>query len=326
MHSNFQPLMKLILFALLAEYSLALRDAPNTFLRVPSNINLEKVLDGRNLTAVVVDAKAVSNGTIQVVFEANISSTSGLILTKHETALPSPVPVPKKDKTSIQIVYAAEEPQSVHLLKEALVPLFTRPDILNVTSLELIPFGLANEIRVDSLSAGFLYWHPELKKGNITHVYRCPNGERECEASLIHGCGVSAAHNDPSVFAPFITCMASVAPDTAPEDASFSCSNSTSFMESLRACALGPIGVELQHQLASKASSTKRLPTVYINEQAHPLNVTDTIKSDLAKLVCDGLFADGNMDRDACVGRQEKPIVAPFQSLLTSPSSKVAKA
>ena len=181
-------------------------------------------------------------------------------------------------------------------------------------------------MKVNSLSTGFLYWHPELQRGNITNVYRCPNGEGECESSLIHGCAMEAADQDPRVYLPFISCMAASTPGTSPEDSSFACSNSTNYMETLRSCALGPHGVKIQHQLAGEASGINSVPSIFINGVFHPLNISDTVKTDVLKLVCDAIFAEGRMDRDTCEGRvTDKRIVAPFESLLTPPTASAGK-
>jgi hypothetical protein len=293
---------------------------PTVALRAGSApIALEKVLDGKNLTAVVVGAKTVSNDTIQVVFEANITSPQ---------VPATPVAVQQKpvesNRTTVQIVYSAHEPGSLALLRDALVLLFTRGEILNVSKLELVPFGKAIEVKIDSLSTGFRYWHPELEKANISAVYRCPNGEGECESNLIHACAIKVSGNDPKVYLPFIACMSATKPGTAPEDASFSCSNSTMFMESLRTCALGPDGLSLQHDLAAVGSAVASLPTVSINGKSHPFNVSAaSVKTDFTKFVCDALFAEGRMDRDRCEGKADTPIVAPFQSIL--PSQATAK-
>lgn len=226
------------------------------------------------------------------------------------------------NKTSIRIVYAASDPQSIGLLRDGIQGLFTRPSVLNVTTLQLVPYGKAMEMKVNTLSEGFLYWHPELAKGNITNVYRCPNGEGECETSLIHACAIHAANNDPTVYVPFIGCMAGS--ELAPEDSSFACSNSTVFMESLRTCALGAQGIDLQHDLATQASGVSTIPAIFINHAIHPFNVTTaSVSKDFVKLVCDALFAEGRLDRDQCEGttKQEKAIVLPFESLLTQPTA-----
>ena len=301
----------LVLIAIVG-FAAGLSDSSSTFLRSGAPLTLDQVLDGKNLTAVVVNAKTVSNNTIQVLFEANITSQSAAI----------PPARSPTNKTSIRIVYSAEDPISRRLLKDGLVPLFTRPDVLNVSNLELVPFGKAVEMKVESLSTGFLYWHPELNRGNITNVYRCPNGESECETSLIHGCAIEAANHDPRTYLPFIACMVGAKPGTSPEDSSFACSNSTNFMETLRTCALGSKGVTIQHELASSASSAKTVPSIYLNGVLHPLNISENVESDMLKLVCDAVFAEGRMDRDTCEGKQtDRKIVAPFESLLNSPPS-----
>jgi hypothetical protein len=297
--------MKTIFAGLLLVVTLVegLREPP-VALRATSPINLEKVLDGKNLTAVVVGAKEVATNTIQVVLEANITSP---IQTVTENSV--------ENKTSVRVVYSAHDPRSIKLIRDGLLPLFKRPDIANVTSLQLVPFGKAVEVKVDDLSTGFLYWHPELKKANITAVYRCPNGEGECESSLIHACAISVSGDVPTVYLPFIACMSGAKPGTAPEDSSFSCSNSTSFMESIRTCALGPEGVKLQHQFATTASQTSDIPSVSINGKTY--NVSEVPSAtEISRIVCDTLFAEGLMDRDACQGKSEDPIVAPFQSIL----------
>ena len=274
----------------------AVRDAP-TGLRATASLSVDTNTSNHNVTGPMVNTTATP-----VVIASNES-----------------VPI-SNNKTSIQIVYSAADPDSMRLLRDGLMPLFTRPDILNVSSLELVPYGKATEIKVNSLSAGFVYWHPELLRGNITNVYRCPNGEGECESSLIHGCAVHAARNDPTAYVPFVACMAAASPGTAPEDSSFACSNSTIFMETLRSCALGPEGITLQHTLAAKAATTRSVPSIYINGQNRPFNVTASVTVDFTRAVCDAIFADGRMDRDACEGKADKPIVAPFESLLTQPT------
>jgi hypothetical protein len=303
----------IFMYALLSVFvicALGLRDPGANLLR--SGINLENVLDGKNLTAVILGATAVNNQTIQVVFEANITS--------------APPSLETKQKTIIEIFYAAENSKSLNLFsKGGLSRLFVRPDILNVSSLTLIPYSGATEINVNTLSAGFLFWHPELLHGNITHVYRCPNGESECESSLIHACAIKVAKNDPKIYVPFVTCMMSSSAGTSPEDASFSCSNSTSFMEDLRACALGQDGVFLQHELASRGSTMLQVPTIRVNGIIHPFNVTESVAQDFTKLICDAIFADGRLDRDACEGVEAKSIVVPFQSLVTQPVQSVSK-
>jgi hypothetical protein len=344
-------MMKLIRYSVLAaavsslsEISAGSKSAKT--LRKQPSISLDKVLDGKNVTAIVVDAKALSNNTIQLVFEANISRAAGSIQpsldppesnttseatsvslstsTNLTTSKPTVV-APALNKTRISIIYGAEDPESVALIGSLeFRKFFTRADILNHTELEMVPYGNASEINVNTLSEGFLYWHPELRRGNITHVYRCPNGESECEASLIHGCAIQVSGNDPRVYVPFIGCMANSTRGTAPEDSSFSCSNSTSFMESLKECALGPIGIENQHYLAAKASLAKTIPSIYINREYHPFNVTSNIQK-FDNFICDALFAQAQMDRDTCEGKDDKQFVAPFESLLTSPSSNTNK-
>lgn len=296
----------------------ALRDPPAS-LRTPGvPIALERVLDGKNLTAVVIGAKTVSNNTIQVTLEANISSSSlqALGVTQKKA----------DNRTAVRIVYAAQDATSLSLLQNGIYPLFTRPEILNVTSIELVPFGKASMIDVDSLSTGFLYWHPELQKANITAVYRCPNGEGECESSLIHACAIKAADKDPGLYIPFISCMARVKVGTAPEDASFVCSNSTSFMEQIRVCALGPEGVKLQKKLASEAAQVSTIPSISIDGRNHPMNASElSISGEFTRLVCDALFAAGKLDRDTCEGKTESAqIIVPFQSIL--PSNPTPKA
>jgi len=308
--------MIIVLLLAVSAIVAGMSDSNPTFLRSGAPITLDQVLDGKNLTAVVVDAKTIANNTIQVMFEANISAQGARVISSE----------PSSNKTLFRVVYSAEDPKSVMLLKNGLTPLFTRPEVLNVSNLELIPFGKAIEMKVNSLSTGFLYWHPELQRGNITNVYRCPNGEGECESSLIHGCAMEAADQDPRVYLPFISCMAASAPGTSPEDSSFACSNSTNYMETLRSCALGPHGVKIQHQLAGEASGINSVPSIFINGVFHPLNISDTVKTDMLKLVCDAIFAEGRMDRDTCEGRvTDKRIVAPFESLLTPPTASVGK-
>jgi hypothetical protein len=271
------------------------------------NLDIEKVLDGRNLTAVVVGAKEVARNTIQVVLEANITSPTQRI--KDEE------PQLSVNKTVVRVVYSAQDPRSIKLIKDGLMPFFKRPEVINVTSLELVPFGQAVEVKVDDLSTGFLYWHPELKRANISAVYRCHNGESECESSLIHACAISVSDNDPRIYLPFISCMSDAKPGTAPEDASFGCSNSTSFMAKLRGCALGPEGIRLQHQCAGIASQSSQVPSLTISGQIH--NVSEAPTSlEVSKIICDNLFADGRMDRDACQGKAESGLVVPFQSIL----------
>ena len=289
--------------ALLALTASALREP--AALRAGAPLNIEGVLDGKNLTAVVVDSKNLSNDTIQVVFEANFTR------------------VPIEDKTKVRIVYSAEDGESKSLIRDAVASLFTRDALLKKTSLELIPYGGATEIQVASLSTGFLYWHPELQNGNISHVYRCPNGESECESSLIHACAMEVAEHNPLTFLPFIGCMMAAKTGTSPEDASFNCATSTSFMEKLRACALGPQGVSLQHRLATTAAQIKPIPAIYIDGQLRALNVSSTVGADLQKIVCDTLFAQGRLDRDTCEGKGPTAVVAPFESLLTQPGKSV---
>lgn len=299
--------------ALSSAIVLALRE-PTVALRAASApIVLEKVLDGKNLTAVVVGAKTFANNTIQVVLEANISGPGENL---DERKAPANL---VSNHTTVQIIYSAQESASVALLRDALSPLFTRGDILNVTSLMLVPFGRATEVKIDTLSTGFRYWHPELEKSNITAVYRCPNGESECESNLIHGCAIKASGHDPKIYVPFIACMSAAKAGTAPEDASFGCSNSTSFMEDVRTCALGPEGLALQHDLAAIGAQVPSVPSISVNGKTHPFNVSSaSVKTDFARFVCDALFADGRMDRDTCEGKTDAPIIAPFQSMLPS--------
>jgi hypothetical protein len=287
-----------------------LREVPQG-LRANNVVKLDDVLETKNLTAVVVAAKTVSNDTIQVTLEANISAA-----TPQLGAAP---PV------NVRVVYAAHDALSQSLLAEGVTPLFTRSDILNVTTLSLIPFGMVSVLDVNSLSAGFLYWHPELKKANISAVYRCPNGEGECESSLIHACAIEAAQNDPRIYLPFVSCMSKVKAGTSPEDASFGCSNSTAFMASLRECALGPMGVRLQGSMAKDALSTHRTPAVAIGDAWHFFNTTQTaVGTELKNLVCDALFAEGKLDRDKCEDRTgDKSLTAPFQSIIPSGTPQV---
>ena len=303
----------------LAISTLALREPAASLRTQGTPITLEKVLDGKNLTAFVVGTKTVSNNTIQVTLEANISSSTLQALDTPQTKT--------DNRTAIRIVYAAQDSTSLGLLQNGIYPLFTRPEILNVTSIELVPFGKASVIDVDSLSTGFLYWHPELKKANITAVYRCPNGEGECESSLIHACAIKAADQNPGLYIPFISCMARVKAGTAPEDASFACSNSTSFMEQIRVCALGPEGVNLQKVLASQAAQVSTIPSISIDGRNHPFNASDaSVKNEFTKLVCDALFAAGKLDRDTCEGKPDSAqIIVPFQSILPSnPTGRAA--
>ena len=255
--------------------------------------------------------------------EAPTTTRNPSAVTTAPTTAPTTTTTTPILTTTIKIVYAAGDLQSINLLRDGLPSLFTRQAVQNVTTLQLIPYGNATEIKVNTLSEGFLYWHPELEKGNITNVYRCPNGEGECEASLIHACAIKVSNNDPSVYVPFIGCMSGSNGGIAPEDSSFACSNSTIFMESLRTCALGIDGIVLQHQLAEKAKGVTTIPSVFINGEPHPFNVsTATVTNDFTKLICDALFAQGRLDRDQCEGSAQKgkSIVLPFQSLLT-PSS-----
>ena len=286
-----------------------------------SSLTLDKVLDGRNLTAVVVDAKALSNNTIQVVLQANITSQASTAPRLVDVQNPSS---PKHaDRLSVRFVYGAGDTNSIDIVKSpGFVEFFTRLDIVNKTTLELVPYGLASEIDVNSLSPGFLFWHPELRRGNITRVYKCPNGESECESNLIHSCAINIANGDPTVYLPFIGCMANVTRGTSPEDSSCACSNSTRFIESLKDCALGSDGIKLQHVLARKASLARSIPAIYIDDQYQNYNVSNT--NELRNMLCDVMFGKGLMDRDICVGGRDKiKIAAPFESLLapTTPSS-----
>ena len=287
----------------------AIREPSVTLRATNPQLTLEKVLDGKNLTAVVVGATELTNNTIQVVLEANITPPAPPLVPENHSVT--------ENKTSVMVIYSAHNPKSVSLIRDGLLPLFTRPDIINVTSLQLVPFGKAVEVKIETLSTGFLYWHPELQKANISAVYRCPNGEGECESSLIHACAIKVSENDPLVYVPFIACMSTSKPGTAPEDASFACSNSTIFMESLRTCALGSTGVRLQHELANIAAHATDVPFVSINGKV--FNVSDP-SFEFPKLFCDTLFADGRMDRDRCQGKRDAIVVAPFQSILPSQS------
>ena len=284
--------------------------------RQSPSIALDKVLDGQNLTAVLVGAKALNNNTIQVVLEANITSQSPApgpsVVSK-----PSNSPDKPRDRLNVELIYGAGDQDSITLLKSPeFQTFFTRPDILNKTTLELTPYGRVSEINVNTLSAGFLFWHPELRRGNITRVYRCPNGESECESNLIHSCAVKVSQSNPSVFLPFIGCMSNATRGSSPEDSSFACSNSTNFMESLKECALGHDGIELQHKAARSASKAQSIPAFYIDDQYHPFNVTSV--KDIRGIFCDVLFAQGIMDRDVCEGNKDNmKLSAPFESLLT---------
>ncbi len=306
--------MKQVFFCITTLFSsaIALRDSTLALRATP--VSLENVLGGKNLTAVVVGAKALAKNTIQVVLEANITPPPLTMVSASETK--------HRNATSIRIIYGAQDQDSIRLLKEGLVPFFTRPEILNVTSLQLVPFGRATEVRLSSLSTGFLYWHPELEKANLSAVYRCPHGEAECESSLIHACAITASGNDPKVYLPFIACMAGASFGTAPEDSSFSCSNSTLFMENIRRCALGPDGIALQHELAGIGSLVSRLPYVEIDGQSHRLELSNrTVGTYFTRFMCDFLFADGRIDRDVCEGNTVGPIIVPFQSILPSQGS-----
>jgi hypothetical protein len=332
----------MIIFFVLATITSAIREpAPSANLRPNDAISIDTVLDGtKNLTAVMVNATPISNNTIQITFEANVTSQANTTTTTTApttsaptttTSAPPTTPAAPTKRTQFSIVYSAHDPMSMHLIRNGLNTMFTRPDINNKTDLELVPYGNVTEIKVNSLSAGFLYWHPELQKGNITNVYRCPHGEAECESSLIHACAVSVTAGDPTAYMPFIACMATAPVNTSPEDSSFECSNSTQFMESLRDCALGSTGIVLQHHLAQQAASTKTpVPSIYINGEYHPFNVSTAlsgkkVQADFNKFVCDAIFADGLMDRDVCEnGNVTKPVTAPFESLLT-PVNVVAK-
>ncbi len=276
-----------------------------------SSIALDQVLDGRNLTAVVVGAKAISNDTIQVVLEANITPKTG------PKPVSSSIADKSADRLNVRLIYGAGDSDSLTVLKSPeFIKFFTNPSMLNKTNLELIPYGRAVEIDVNTLSPGFLFWHPELRRGNITRVYRCPNGESECESNLIHSCAVHVTRNDPSVYLPYIGCMSSSAPGTSPEDSSFACSNSTKFMETLKQCALGSDGIELQHSLARKAAEAVTIPSFYIDGQLHPFNVSGI--KDLSNMFCDIMFANGILDRDLCIsGKDKTTLSAPFESLLT---------
>jgi|LauGreDrversion4_2_1035121.scaffolds.fasta_scaffold05600_7 hypothetical protein len=301
----------------------ALRATPSSNI-VVSGVNTKQspsiVLDkvyGHNLTAVVVGAKELNNNTIQVVLEANIPPASTGVN-------PSLLPVSdhsqekQRDRLNVELIYGAGDQDSITLLKSPdFLSFFTRPDILNKTSFELTPYGRATEINVNTLSAGFLFWHPELRRGNITRVYRCPNGESECESNLIHSCAVKVSQNDPSVYLPFVGCMTNATRGTSPEDSSFACSNSTIFMENLKECALGHDGIELQHRSARAANKAPSIPAFYIDNQFHPFNVTSV--KDIRSIFCDVLFGQGIMDRDICDGNKEaNKLSAPFESLLTA--------
>ena len=287
-----------------------LREVPQG-LRANHVVKLDDVLEAKNLTAVVLAAKSVSNDTIQVTLEANISAATPQLA----EALP----------LNVRVVYAAHDALSQSLLADGVTPLFTRSDILNVTTLSLIPFGMVSVLDVNALSAGFLFWHPELKKANISAVYRCPNGEGECESSLIHACAIEAAQNDPRVYLPFVSCMSKVKAGTSPEDSSFGCSNSTTFMASVRECALGPMGVRLQGSMAKDASLAHRIPAVAIGDAWHFFNASQTaVGTELKNLVCDALFAEGKLDRDKCEERvADKSLTAPFQSIIPSGTPQV---
>lgn len=275
-----------------------------------SSIALDRVLHARNLTAVVVGAKAISNNTIQVVLEANITAQGTPLAT-------STLPEKPQERLNVQLIYGAGDIDSLTILKSPdFVNFFTRPSIMNRTHLELTPYGRATEIDVNTLSPGFLFWHPELRRDNITRVYRCPNGESECESNLIHSCAILISKNDPSIYLPFIGCMSTTPRDTSPEDSSFTCSNSTNFMESLKDCALGTVGVELQHSLAHKAADASTIPSFIIDGHLHPFNVSRI--ADLPSVLCDVMFAKGILDRDVCMsGKETSKFSAPFESLLT---------
>lgn len=279
-----------------------------------TSLALDQVLDGRNLTAVVVGAKALSNNTIQVVLEANITSPS---MTPQQLPVPGPAREKLPDRLHVRLIYGAGDNESISILKSPdFVNFFTRPLILNNTNLELIPYGRTTEIDVNTLSPGFLFWHPELRRGNITRVYRCPNGESECESNLIHSCAIRVSQNDPTIFLPFIACMSNAPRGTSPEDSSFSCSNSTKFMESLKDCALGSDGIELQHSLAHEAIGVPAIPSIFIDGLFHPFNFSGSV--DLPGAFCDLMFAKGMLDRDLCEGGKDRnKLSAPFESLLT---------
>jgi len=194
-----------------------------------------------------------------------------------------------KSPLDVSIYYEALCPFSRQLIMDAypVVQQFLQSGLVN---LNLVPWGKSSE-----------------KEEGGSYLFQCPHGPDECNGNMITTC---AMHHlkDPSVYFPFARCIEYYAYKVPTNTSAKECAKTLSIDYSpIEACATGPEGTILQHEMAAKTKALNpvvaTVPWVTLNG-VHTDAIQHGLTADMASYICQTLsYGAGGSKPEACTAR-----------------------
>lgn len=183
---------------------------------------------------------------------------------------------PDAPKVELALYFESLCPDCQLFIRQQLYPTYLKVgEIFNLT---LVPYGNAEE-----------------RRQGDTWVFECQHGPKECEGNLIETCAIAILNNISASF-PFIHCFEINSENEEPQNAEPAaigekCAKSLGIdYEPIGACATGPKGNELEHQMALKTNALEPqheyVPWVTLNGK-HTEKMQRKAENNLLALVCE---------------------------------------
>lgn len=171
-------------------------------------------------------------------------------------------------QVQIELYYEALCPDCQVFMKYQLYPTFKRLFKTGIFELTLVPYGNANEHKVDGK------W-----------MFQCQHGEQECQMNLLETCAIHLLKN-PQQRMSFIHCT-ELLPNL--QDAQKCASSLGIEWEPIAACYNGREGNFLQHQMAQKTEALNPRHTYVpwiVVDGVHTEDIQKQSQEDLLSLIC----------------------------------------
>lgn len=165
----------------------------------------------------------------------------------------------------LDVYYETLCPYCNRFMNEQLAPLWSHTELRPRVNISMIAYGNAMSINGSNVSAGYRFWHPELRAagagGEIDHVHVCQHGPQECFGNQIHLCLLALKPREDAMAT--ILCMENNRTGVF-ERSSYECAADRGLnMTDVRECAQGPQGNALHYE-AGRASLDPALNRSYV--------------------------------------------------------------
>eukprot|EP00747_Dinoflagellata_sp_TGD_P211432 gnl/TRDRNA2_/TRDRNA2_84673_c0_seq1.p1 gnl/TRDRNA2_/TRDRNA2_84673_c0~~gnl/TRDRNA2_/TRDRNA2_84673_c0_seq1.p1 ORF type:complete len:554 (-),score=101.92 gnl/TRDRNA2_/TRDRNA2_84673_c0_seq1:86-1747(-) len=197
------------------------------------------------------------------------------------------------ERLHFEVFYETKCPYSQQIIQDIDRLMNSMGEYLNFS---LYPFGNAQAIKMDKVSDGYKYWHPEVNNSNYSHVFMCQHGEMECLGNMIHACALDILNSSAESIS-FFACMARNSAVSI-EKASLDCAQELSIdLVPIRDCAYSADGNHKMAKIADKTESAwiQYTPWVSMNT-AHAVSAENGY---IQRIVCTALLGQ-NIIPDAC--------------------------